>query len=180
MNKDARKTEATASAALETRLALGELEPEQEDGDFAHAFRIGDWWFLTPTDLPTEVSPPLHCARLPFTATWCLGLANHRGELIPIYDIRALMAEPTRQLGGYFLMVGRRDARAGLRIDEIRSCRIPADATFQPLFPIPNLPELEVTGISLDGTVFARIDLDALFATLAQRASMLDGGQPSA
>ncbi|NEV64189.1 chemotaxis protein CheW [Thiorhodococcus minor] len=149
---------------------------EGEDGEqaaaIAHAFRIGERWLLIPMDLPAEVSPVMASAKLPFTKPWCPGLANFRGELVPVYDLSMLFEGVAA--GGLFLILGPRDARACLRIDEITVITVPADLAPEPLVALPNLPdELVCLGLSLEGRTYIQLDLGGLLGLLAQRASLL-------
>ncbi len=153
-------------------------DPGQDETDVRYALRIGDWWFLVPTDLHTEVSPVLPCTRLPFTQDWCLGLANYRGDLVPVYDLGALMEEERgRGTGIYFLMLGPRDSRAGLRIDEMKTLRVPTSTDPIPLFPMRNFPpDFDCRGFRVEGTIFAEVDFVAVLEILAERASLLEAG----
>ena len=149
-------------------------EPSSEAGALGHAFRIRERWFLIPADLPAEVSPRLFCARLPFTQPWCLGLANFRGELVPVYDLGALLADSGPQSGRYLLILGRRDARAALSIDEITVVTVPAEAETEVTSPLPNLPgELICRGLSVEGRTYAELDLGGLMSLLARLAGVL-------
>lgn len=151
-------------------------DPDAERID--HAFRIADRWWRIPPDLPAEVMPAAHCARLPFTRDWCLGLASFRGDLAPVYDLGAwLSTGATPTAGRYFLVLGRRPARAALRIDEIKGFAIPHDAPVAAAPPLPGLASAFAgSGPLLDGIVYADIDLIALLARLAVGASLLEPG----
>jgi len=148
--------------------------PDHEPGEVRYAFRIGTWWFLVPLDLQAELAPRRTCSRLPFTRAWCLGLSNYHGDLVAVYDLGALIEEARGPgTGGYFLMLGRRDARAGLCIDEIRPLRVPADTGYVPLYPMRNFPDdFECRGIRIEGTLFAEVDLAAVLVMLAERATL--------
>jgi hypothetical protein len=145
-----------------------------EPGEFRHAFRIGARWILIPAGAPAEVSPTLACTRLPFTAPWCLGLASFRGDLVPIYDLGALLGETAPGAGSSLLILGQRESRAGLRIDEIAGFEVPQQAPRTLPSRWPGLPDgLDRGGLLVAATVYAEIDLSALLAVLAGRASLL-------
>lgn len=150
---------------------------EAEDGEeagqgMAHAFRVGARWFLIPMDLPAEVAPVTSGAKLPFTAPWCLGLVNFRGALVAAYDLSRVFGEAPS--GRLFLVLGQRDARAALLIDEITVITLPLDARTAPSTPLPNLPgELPGQALELDGKVYIQLDLSGLLRLLAQRATLL-------
>jgi hypothetical protein len=151
-----------------------EQDAGPDAGEIRHAFRIGQRWFLIPPELPAEACEPLACTRLPYTKAWCLGLANFRGDPVPIYDPQALWGDCDTGAGGYFLIVGQRDARAGLRIDEITGISVPVPAHHAPLPPLPGLPPaLAHHGLTVDAITYAEIDPGALLALLAAGASVL-------
>lgn len=151
---------------------------EGEDGEeasaaaIAHAFRIGERWLLIPMDLPAEVAPAMVSAKLPFTKPWCLGLTNFRGELVPVYDLGLLFEEAGAS--ALFLILGQRDARACLRIDEITVVTVPADLEPRPISGLPNIPDdLVCLGLTVEGRTYIELDLGGLLGLLARRASLL-------
>lgn len=159
-----------ADAADATEAADVPLEPEND----GHAFRIGERWFLIPMHLPAEIVHTLKCAPLPFTARWCLGLANFRGELVPVYDLAARLEDGARCAGPYDLILGGRDQRAGLRIDELRVIQIPNRDPDLPLAPLPGLPAaLVCRGLAIADTIYTALDLIELLDLLAARACQL-------
>lgn len=150
-----------------------------EAGDYRHAVRIGSRWLLLPADRPAEVRTALRCTRLPFTRAWCLGLASFQGDPVPVYDPAALLGEHPAGNGGCFLVLGRREARAALRIDEIAGLRVPPDAHPRPLPPWPGLPaEMACSAVTVGDTTYLELDLDALLAALAERASLIGTDTP--
>jgi twitching motility protein PilI len=55
-------------------------------------FRLAGHRLLTPVNRLSGVLPlPRTLATVPGAARWVLGIANHRGELLPIYDLRGLL-----------------------------------------------------------------------------------------
>ena len=149
-------------------------------GDYRHAVRIGSRWLLLPADRPAEVRAALQCTRLPFTRAWCLGLASFQGDPVPVYDPAALLAEQAPGGGGQFLVVGRRESRAALRIDEIAGLHVPPDAGTEPSSSWPGLPaELACNAVTVGETTYLELDLDALLGALAERASLVGTGTQS-
>ncbi|WP_295443103.1 chemotaxis protein CheW [uncultured Thiodictyon sp.] len=154
--------------------SLDATDQTQPIGDFRHVFRIGQRWLLVPAGMPGEVYPPLHCARLPFTHPWCLGLASFRGDLAPVYDLGAIVNERTPEPGRYFLLLGRRDTCAALGIDEVNGITVPPDTPITCPPPLRGLPsELARGALAVDGTSYVEVDLLGLLELLAERASLL-------
>lgn len=172
-----------AERTLAELAALGWSDLDSGNGTVEgldYSVRVGDWWLLVPPGLPAEVVPIPRCSRLPYTARWCLGLANHRGSLVPVYDLGALIESGGRlSASGYVLILGQRESRAGLRIDAIQSIRLPSEMGFGPLFPMPNLPEIELDGVRLEGTIHARLDFLSLLEILARRAVLIEADAAS-
>lgn len=165
-------------AADSTQLSWISAGIEHEDRDeaaagVAHAFRIGERWFLIPVGLVAEASPAVAVARLPFTAHWCLGLANIRGTLAPVYDLnRFLGAETSARL---LLIVGQRETRACLLIDEITVLSVPPETQPAPFPALPNCPEtLSGSALELEGRAYIQLDIQGLLMMLAQRATLLE------
>ena len=168
--------------ALADPACLPWLSPPLQDADgqvtqeaVAHAFRIGRRWLLIPMDLPAEVAPVVATARLPFTLPWCLGLANVRGEVVPVYDLGRLLEEDSHRR--LLLVLRQRAARAALCIDEITLVRVPTEVRPRPLSTPPNLPDaLTCLGLELGGRVYLQLDLGGLLTILAQGAARLRAG----
>lgn len=147
-------------------------EADDETAAIGHAFRIGERWLLIPMGLPAEVTPMIGLAKLPFTKPWCRGLANFRGELVPVYDLSRFLAQQVT--GTLLLVLGDRDCRACVCIDEITVIRAVADAHSSPLNPFVELPEdLACLGLELEGQTYLQLDLGGLLKMLARWASVL-------
>jgi len=142
--------------------------------ELRHAFRIGENWFLLPpgASIPgrsAELIRELPRARLPFTKPCFLGLANHRGDLIPIYDVAPLVDEEARGTGDFFLVLGRRDSRVGLRIDEIESLLLGRSPRRAPVERHKGrLADLGATNLTLGDRSYLELDYTELFAALVE------------
>ncbi len=82
-------------------------------------FGVGDLSLLLPPNSGREVIPAPPASRLPNTVAWLLGLANVRGNLIPVVDT-AVALGATRELGKpppYALVFGHADTAIALLID---------------------------------------------------------------
>jgi twitching motility protein PilI len=75
---------------------------------------------------------PSPMTRVPGAKAWVLGLANIRGQLFPIIDLRAYLGSgqtPTSR-NSRVIIVNHRDVPAGLLVDEVLGFRRFADAEF--------------------------------------------------
>src|SRR5436190_18481 len=57
-------------------------------------FRLDTLWLAAPRDDVREVIPPPKTTRVPNAKPWLAGLANVRGELLTIVDLRLLLGMP--------------------------------------------------------------------------------------
>jgi chemotaxis-related protein WspB len=55
-------------------------------------FQSGNQRFGIDTAEVIEVAPPLCCRKLPHAPVYVAGLANYRGETVPVIDVSALLA----------------------------------------------------------------------------------------
>lgn len=98
--------------------------PQQEEFKstaLAIGFRIGDIKLVTPVDEVAEllIFPPM--SRVPGTKSWVKGIANVRGNLLPIMDLNDyLTRQPTvLNVRSRVLVVNHAGVFAGLLVDEV-------------------------------------------------------------
>jgi twitching motility protein PilI len=85
-------------------------------------FRLGAERFVAPRSDVREVLPlPLQMTRVPGAKPWLRGIANVRGQLLTVVDLKAFlgggMSMPDRR--GRILVVASRDVPTGLVVDEV-------------------------------------------------------------
>jgi twitching motility protein PilI len=89
-------------------------------------FRIGPRRMLVALDGISEVLDlPRTITPLPGVARWVIGIANHRGELLPLFDLRALLfgvRESRPPIGRVLVPRGCRRS-FGLLVDEVIGIR---------------------------------------------------------
>lgn len=85
------------------------------------AFRVGSHDLLAVRDEVREVLPIPPVTRVPGSIYWMRGLANVRGQLLPLTDLHGLLeGEPTRETRhSRVLVVNHRQIPAGLIVDEV-------------------------------------------------------------
>jgi len=98
--------------------------PQQEDikgTSLVIGFRIADMNLVTPVDEVTELLTYPSMSRVPGTKSWVRGIANVRGNLLPIMDLKDyLMREPTEiNIKSRVLVVNHNGIFAGLLVDEV-------------------------------------------------------------
>ncbi len=86
------------------------------------AFRLGQENFVASRHDVREVMVyPDACTRIPGSKDWVRGLANVRGQLMPVIDFRAFLGGGTTRAGRdtRLVVVNHRDVPAGLIVDEV-------------------------------------------------------------
>ncbi|HET7174790.1 MAG TPA: chemotaxis protein CheW [Gammaproteobacteria bacterium] len=114
---------------LERRSRIAASGRGQESGQQEEwvgvGFRVGRTRFVAARQEVREVLTWPGVTPLPGAKPWLLGLANVRGQLLPITDLAAFFgAEPiTIGRGTRVVMVNHPDIPAGLLVDEVRGFR---------------------------------------------------------
>ena len=90
------------------------------------AFRIGSDQFVAPRDEVREVLPiPEMLTRVPGAKPWLKGIANVRGHLLPIADLKAFLGGGISMADRHarVLVVNHRESPTGLMVDEVTGFR---------------------------------------------------------
>lgn len=89
--------------------------------------RVGERWLLVPQDDVREVITLPTLTRVPGAKPWLLGLANVRGNLLPVCDLRSLLesgAAPVPTTRNSRVLVYNSERRpAGFLVDEVAGYR---------------------------------------------------------
>jgi len=97
------------------------------------AFRMGGETFLVAREETREVlGYPVVVTRIPGAKSWVKGLANVRGQLLPMLDLRQFLGSGATTAGRNtrVVVVNHRDIPAGLMVDEVLGFRRFAEAEF--------------------------------------------------
>jgi twitching motility protein PilI len=92
----------------------------------------GETYLVAREEVREVLGVPAPVTRVPGAKSWLLGLANVRGALLPIVDLRAFLGggvTPSSRLSR-IVMVNHRDIPAGLLVDEVLGFRRFVDAEF--------------------------------------------------
>ena len=96
-------------------------------------FRLGGESFLASRDEVREIlMPPDTVTRVPGTKPWLLGLANIRGQLLSLVDLRALLGSGRSVVDrdARVISVNHREAPSGLIVDEVLGFRRFVDSEY--------------------------------------------------
>jgi twitching motility protein PilI len=111
---------------LEQRAAKSALTlPQQQDSTKnweGFVFLAGDWKFLAPMDEVDEILDHVpHITRVPGVKSWVRGVANVRGNLLPIIDLQAFLGVSPLVIGrrSRVLVLRGQDMNAGLLVANV-------------------------------------------------------------
>ena len=99
------------------------------------AFRMGGETFLVAREETREVlGYPTVITRIPGAKNWVKGLANIRGQLLPMLDLRQFLGSGSTTPGRNtrIVVANHREIPAGLIVDEVLGFRRFADPEFNP------------------------------------------------
>jgi twitching motility protein PilI len=97
------------------------------------AFRMGGETFLAAREETREVlGYPASVTRIPGAKNWVKGLANVRGQLLPMLDLRQFLGSGATTSGRNtrVVVVNHREIPAGLMVDEVLGFRRFAESEF--------------------------------------------------
>jgi twitching motility protein PilI len=88
-------------------------------------FQINNVPLLARMDDVSEILPPPPMIRIPGVKFWVKGLANVRGSLMPVLDMKAFLYGQTTVIGknSRILIVDKKDLIAGLLVEEVYGVR---------------------------------------------------------
>lgn len=102
------------------------------------SFRLGGEHFLMARDETREVlGVPNFLTRVPGARGWIRGLANVRGQLLPVIDLRGFLGGGAANIGrtARILVANHREIPAGLLVDEVLGFRRFNDSEFSAQVP---------------------------------------------
>jgi len=101
-------------------------------------FRIGTEHFVAQRDQVREILMlPETITRVPGARRWMLGIANLRGHLLPLIDLKMFLGSgrTTFRRGTRVISVNHRDVPAGLVVDEVQGFRRFTDSEYVEQWP---------------------------------------------
>ncbi len=129
MPESSRQTPLTWLAHLESLcLAHAQGLPQQEAADeewIGIGFRIGDLNCVAPLGEVAEILTPPPLSKVPCTKPWVCGIANVRGNLLPIMDLQGYLYDRSSILNRHsrILVVNHNGMYSGLAVDAVLGLR---------------------------------------------------------
>ena len=148
-------------------------DPQQSAETFSEwsgiAFRVGRNWLLAPLDEVVEILDMPKLARVPLAQPWIRGIANIRGNLLPVVDFSGFLcgevaktSERTR-----VLVIDHDGIYSGLVVDEVCGLKHFMESEYTDAAPEVDeylLPYIR-NGYSREGKVWREFSLFALVDT---------------
>ncbi|MCU1674743.1 MAG: CheW protein [Frankiales bacterium] len=145
-----------------------ETSTEQARPEEVVVVRLGGCRYAVPMPAVAEVGRPPSLTRVPGLPAWVAGVANWRGRVLAVLDLRPLLAAEPSSLDrrGRLVVLSRNGVSAGLLTEGVEGT---TDVDAEALEPaLANLPD--TAGALLAGQVtdaagpLGVLDLEALFA----------------
>jgi two-component system, chemotaxis family, chemotaxis protein CheV len=122
--------------------------------------RVGDELYALPVTHVLEIGEIGELTAAPGASRATLGVRNLRGDLLPVFDLAAVLGLPRSQSAKRMLVAERRGTRAGFAVDEVTDVEVllAADQEVD--------GDLLSSAALIDGALVGVIDVDRLFDTL--------------
>jgi twitching motility protein PilI len=111
---------------LSLRNAHGLPQQEQSEEQWIGiGFRLGDLQLVAPLGEVAEILTPLPLSKVPRTKSWVCGIANVRGNLMPITDLQGYLHDRPAAMSrrSRILVVNHNGVYSGLVVDAVMGLR---------------------------------------------------------
>jgi twitching motility protein PilI len=115
----------TSDVSVRTNASGSPIDKSLNDDWVGVGFRINNVSLLTRTDDVIEILSPPPTVRVPGVKCWVKGLANVRGALVPVLDMKAFLYGQVTAIGKNcrILIVNKKGVIAGLLVEEVHGLR---------------------------------------------------------
>ena len=157
-----------------TKIFVGVKEPnkaKKQDTSIVsyHAFKISDIGILIPQETISEVAESLEYCHLPNTNNILFGMANLRGNIIPIFDLHELFGIPVKDdEKRKVLVIGRNENAVAVMINELpKRISIAQDQRLNNLPPIPETLKTYTKACYQENGIWLDIDHNSFFDSIS-------------
>lgn len=153
-------------------------EKEEQLRHLRYGFKIGSHQILIDQSVLCEVVQHLQIYKLPNTENWVLGMINLRGNLVPVFDLKARLGGHTNDIDDvYLLVIEQGNHAAGIQIDGLpQALEIDPDDQDQKAAVSDDTPAVlkahARTAFNANGHIWLEIDHRGLFAELLAEAGI--------
>jgi purine-binding chemotaxis protein CheW len=165
-------TGSPTSAAPVTRDDKGAPDVDADASHETVVITLGGGRYGIPMDAVDEVGRPPSVTRVPGLPAWLAGVANWRGRILAVVDLRPLLGAPQSPLGrnGRLVVCTMAAVTIGLVTEDVEGVvTVERDATEQPLVTLAGQAAALIAGQVWHARgPIALLDLDAVFALRTQ------------
>lgn len=122
--------------------------------------RVGAELYALPVTYVLEIGEIGELTAAPGASRATLGVRNLRGDLLPVFDLAAVLGLPRSEAPKRMLVAERRGTRAGFAVDEVTDVDVLLEADQE----VDS--ELLSSAALINGSLVGVIDVDRLFDTL--------------
>jgi purine-binding chemotaxis protein CheW len=164
--------EPVVAAVLEERRGVeGVVEAQVQVTDTV-VVRLAGTRYAVEMGAVAEVGRPPHVTRVPGVPSWIAGVANWRGRVLPVLDLRVLLGAPSPELGvtGRILVLARDGVTLSFLAERVEGVvSLELDGLEPVLATLPRTTASVLSGqlTHPDGPI-ALLDLDVVFALRSQ------------
>lgn len=140
---------------------------DYQDSQLLHGFKIDNLGILLESEMTSELLTNLSVCSLPNTNQALYGMANLRGNTIPVFDLRFLFGMPECEYK-YFLVIGTGEDSVSILLDEVPvQIDVGEQEKLNAFPPIPSVLRPHVTNAYYADNLWVECDLMRFFESLS-------------
>jgi len=138
------------------RIANTQTEIQQGNTVSALVIQAGGETYGLPMEALTAVYMGHTIIPVPCVPAYVAGIANVRGEIIPVFDLAALLKVPTTDTKQVLIVAASKENSVAFCVETVGEARAVEVSELQPVPPMLN--EAYLSGISADGMAMLNIE----------------------
>ena len=141
---------------------------DYQDLQLLHGFKVDNLGVLLESEMMSELLTNLPICSLPNTNQALYGMANLRGNIIPVFDLRFLFGMPECDYK-YFLVIGTGENSISVLLDEVPiQVNVGEQEKLNAFPPIPDVLRPHVTDAYYSEGLWVGCDLMRFFESLSE------------
>ena len=141
---------------------------DYQDSRLLHGFKIDNLGMLLESQMTSELLTNLSVCSLPNTNQALYGMANLRGNIIPVFNLRFLFNMSEREYK-YFLVIGSGENSVAVLLDEVPiQIDVGEQEKLNAFPPIPSVLRPHVTDAYYSDGLWVGCDLMRFFESLSE------------
>lgn len=149
-------------------VSVSDIDQAQQKTEGLHGFKIDNLGLLMQSGMISELLTSLDVCSLPNTNAILYGMGNVRGNIIPVFDLRALFEMPESK-NKYFLVIGEGGNSVAVLLDEVPlQVNIAEQDKLNALPPMPDVLKPHVKDVYYSDGLWVDCDLMLFFESLGE------------